>query len=100
MIIKQLNTYLNINKLLNILKNININTIKLTKNNILNKENEINNNETNENNEKNKKIYKTIDSMIIHHKDKIQFFNYEKYKPYIEKYYLNRKMMFLYLENN
>ena len=47
MIIKQLNTYLNINKLLNILKNININTIKLTKNNILNKENEINNNETN-----------------------------------------------------
>ena len=86
MIIKQLNTYLNINKLLNILKNININTIKLTKNNILNKENEINNNETNENNENNennKKIYKTIDSMIIHHKDKIQFFNYEKYKTKI-----------------
>lgn len=76
-----MNLNININKLLNVLKKINI--VKLTKNDILNKENEINNNETNETNENNKKIFKTIDSMIIQHKDKIQFFNYEKYKSKI-----------------
>ena len=77
MIIEQYNTHLNKNKLLNVLKNINV--VKLTKNDILIKEKEINKNNENHNN----KIYKTIDSMIIHYKDKIQFFNYEKYKTKI-----------------
>ena len=86
MIIQKYNTYLKVDKLINILKNLTL--LNVRKNDILNKEKEIN---KSENKDRNNviKIYKTIDSMIVQHVNKIQFFNSEIYKSKTYNCYIN-----------
>lgn len=86
MIIQKYNTYLKVDKLINILKNLTL--LNVRKNDILNKEKEINKSENKDRNNV-LKIYKTIDSMIVQHVNKIQFFNSEIYKSKTYNCYIN-----------